>query len=97
MNVKIVVNFCFEKLFDVFLNYVFENLFWLIKLTNVMVYVMMIDVVLSFCRVIVFKVLGELNIYEFVEFCKVIFREVLVRNCSSKFGLDDVENLCDLF
>lgn len=97
LNVKTAANLCFEKPFDVFLNHAFENLFWLIKPTNVMVHAMMTDVVPSFCRAIAFKAPGELNIYELAESYKVILREALVRNCSSKLGSDDVENLCDLF
>jgi len=97
LNVKTAANLCFEKPFDVFLNHAFENLFWLIKPTNVMVHATMIDVVPAFCRAIAYKSPGELNIYELAESCKGILRDALVKNCGSKLGSADVEQLCDLF
>ena len=97
LNVKTAANLCFEKPFDVFLNHAFENLFWLIKPTNAMVYTTTKDVVAGFCKAIAFKSPGELNVNELAESCKVILRDALLKNCGSKLGSADVEKLCDLF
>ena len=97
LNVKTAANLCFEKPFDVFLNHAFENLFWLMKPTNVMVHATMTDVVTGFCKTIAFKQPGELNIHELTESLKVILRDALVKNCSSKLDSADVGNMCDLF